>query len=166
MHLSWIVLILLSGQIQINAIHFPIVIPRIMIKIPMAFVSLIGEAPRRDNACLYDSDKVSVPFVSSLICDSWHSDVVLSPWMPLLTVICFKYKEGKKKKKADRFITVGRLVRATQGLLSHPPQRLKQEKNNVIPPLANIWFEYVHLSTKGKTPKVSLQNIFLMKPLE
>lgn len=93
MHLSWIVFILLSGQIQINAIQFPIVIPRIMIKIPMAFVSLIRAAPRWDNACLYDSDKVAVPFVSSL-CDSWHSDVVFSPWMPLLTLICCKKRGG------------------------------------------------------------------------
>lgn len=149
MHLSWIVFILLSGQIQINAIQFPIVIPRIMIKIPMAFVSLIRAAPCRDNACLYDSDKVAVPFVSSPICDSWHSDVVFS--QPYLL------QKNRGRKKVDWFVAAGEgkqgFVRASQGL--------EREKNIVIPPLA-VWtlFEYVHVSKKRQTAEVSPQTVF------
>lgn len=52
-------------QLRVNAIQFPSLIPNIMIKIPMAFIRLITVAPCWDNVCLYDSDKVAVPFVAS-----------------------------------------------------------------------------------------------------
>lgn len=66
-------------QLQINAIQFPSLIPSIMIKNPTAFICLIRVAPHWDNACLYDSDKVAVPFVAAaLIFEGWHSNAVLS----------------------------------------------------------------------------------------
>lgn len=66
-------------HLQNNAIQFPSLIPNIMIKIPLALIRLITVGPCWDNVCLYNSDKVALPFVASpLIFDSWHSNALLS----------------------------------------------------------------------------------------
>lgn len=127
----------------------PIVIPGIMIKFPMAFVSLIRAAPRWDNACLYDSDKLAVPFVSSLIRDSWHSDAAFSPWG--------RYqlrKKGREKKieKVDGFTAAGQrhLVRAKEGWSESLGC---WDGGTMLFLLWLILFEYMHAREKSKTPK-------------
>lgn len=148
-----------------NCVHFafwansnqwpsvPIIIPRIMIKFPMAFVSLIGAAPRWDNACLYDSDKLAVPFVSSPIRDSWHSDAVFSPWCRYQ----FRGKKEEKKKKiekVDGFAAAGRrhLVRAKEGW-SESLGCWDGGGETMLFLLWLILFEYMHAREKSKTPK-------------
>lgn len=91
-------------QLQINAIQFPSLIPNIMIKIPTAFVRPIRVAPCWEiTRVFYDSDRVAVPFVAiPLIFDSWHSNVVLSIWMLLLSV------SARLCKKVHRFSAAGK----------------------------------------------------------
>lgn len=120
MHLLWIAFILHSGgrvrQLQINAIQYPKSNPSILwLKIPHGFLSALSEvAPCWDNACLYNSDKVAVPFVAApLIFDSWHSNV--APFYLDAAAHCYLFQLGWAKKKG----CIGWVLQAKTGASKH-----------------------------------------------
>lgn len=140
MHLLWIVFILLSGQIQINTIRFPIVIPGSWLKFPWLLFLL--------------SERLHVVIMrvfmtpTSLLCHLCllrYVTVDIQMRSFLLGRRCLPLSVSRKRKREERKGWMGSLLwakaaRQSKGGFVRAPRWLSQEKNNVIPPLTNaVW---------------------------
>lgn len=144
MHLSWIVFILLSGQIQINAIRFPIVIPGSWLKFPW-LLFLLSERLHAEIMRVF----MTPTNLLCHLCLLWYVTVDIQMRSFLLGRRCLPLSVSRKregeKRKGGRVRCCGRrqLVRAKEGL-SEPLGCWDRKKNNVIPPLANAVWIYAH----------------------
>lgn len=140
MHLSWIVFILLSGQIQINAIRFPIVIPWSWLKFPW-LLFLLSERLHAEIMRVF----MTPTNLLCHLCLLWYVTVDIQMRSFLLGRRCLplsvsRKREGGKKEKVDGFIAAGEGSSSGQRRVCQSPPVAETEKNNVIPPLANaVW---------------------------
>lgn len=106
MHLSWIAFIVLSRQIQINAIRFPIVIPGSWLKFPW-LLFLLSEWLHAEIMHVF----MSLTNLLCHLCLLWYVTVDIQMWSFLLGRHCLPLsisrKRKGKKEKVDGFVAAG-----------------------------------------------------------